>query len=155
MAQQVTDLVGDEMGAVVALEHQWRAVFGEEADQGSDGGVRVGMVAWQRQQHAAGSQFPDAQQVRKLAIDGDGGFGVVDGPDGTETRPGAGAIGQQPIIAVTTKAVQVDEAGEFAFGQTGEMFLERGHADGVAPEVHEVADLPPLGRRGEGGGSTT
>lgn len=150
MAQQVTDLIGNEVGAVVALEHQRCAVFGEEADQGSDGGVRVGMVAWQCQQHAAGGQFPDAEQVRKLTIDGDGWFGVVDGPDGAETRPGAGAVGQQAIIAVTTPAMEGDEAREFALRQAGEMLLERGHADGVAPEVHEVVDLPPLGRRGDG-----
>lgn len=128
-------------------------MLGEEADQGGDGGVRVGVVAWQRQQHAAGGQFPDAEQVTEFAVDGDGRFGVVDGPDGAETRPGAGAIGLHPVVAVATEAVQVDEAGEFALRQAGDMFLERRHADRVAPEVHEVADLAPLRRRGDGGGS--
>lgn len=151
MAQQVTDLIGDEVGAVVALEHQRCAVLGEEPDQGSDGGVCVGMVAWQRQQHAAGSQFPDAEQVTEFAVDGDGRLGVVDGPDGAEAGPRAGAVGLHPVVAVATPPVESDQAGEFAFGQAGEVILQRGHADGVAPEVHEVVDLTPLFRRGDGG----
>lgn len=152
--EEVTHHVGGEMGTVVALEHQRGAEFGEQPDQGSDGSVRVSVVAWQRQQHAAGGQFPDAEQVTEFAVDWDGRFGVVDGPHGTETRPGAGAIGLHPVVAVATPTVESDQACEFAFGQAGEVILQRGHADVVAPEVHEVADLVPLGWRGDGGRCT-
>ncbi len=153
MAQEVTHHVGDEMGAIVAFEDERGAVFGEQSDQGGDGGIGVGVVAGQGQEHAARGEVADAQQVTEFAIDGDGRFGVVDGPDGAEPRPGAGAVGLQPIIAVAPEAVQVDEAGEFSFRQARKVILQGGHTDGVSPEVHEVADLVPLGWRGDGGGS--
>jgi hypothetical protein len=151
LLQEVTHQLRHEVGAVVAFKDQRRAQFGEQPSERGDGGVRVGMATGQGQQHAAGGQFPDAQQVTKLGVDGDGRFGVVDGPDGAEARPGAGAVGLHPVVAVATPAMQHGEAGEFAFWQAGKVILQRGHADGVAPEVHEVADLVPLGGRGDRG----
>lgn len=149
--EKVTHHPSHEVRTVVALEHQRCAEFGEQTNQGGNGRVRVGVAAGQRQQHAAGGQVADAQQVQKLAVNGDGWFGVVDRPDRPEASPGAGAVGLQAVVAVATPTMESEQAREFAFGQSWEVILQGGHTDGVAPEVHEVADLAPFGWRGDGG----
>lgn len=77
---RATDPVGSEVGAVAALEDEL-AVFGEQPDQGGDGGLCVGKAAGQGRQHGAGCKIADAEEVAKLAIDGDRRLGAVDGPE--------------------------------------------------------------------------
>lgn len=82
VAEEGSEGVRFEGGAVVGLEDERRAVLGEESGEGADRGLGRLIHDRERVELPAAAEVADHEQIREDAVDGEPGFGVVGGPDG-------------------------------------------------------------------------
>ena len=138
-AQQLLHPGFAEGGAVVALEHQGRAVGREQARE-QRGGVCSGGVfdRLPEERHPAG-QVADGEQVGEAAVDGRRGFGEVDGPDAAGFGPvqhaKRDAMTHAPDAAIATQEIVLLGAEH-----VGEALAEGRQADAWAMFVEEVQE---------------
>ena len=139
--------VGDEGGAVVGLEHERRAMPGDQRAQDVDGGGGVRGGDRGGGERAAGGEVADGEHVAVVALDGRRRFGVVERPDPSRASPGDAAVVAPGGDVIDLGAREVEQAAEVAARQRREMVLQDGDAERGAMQRKEVEHIAALDLR--------
>ena len=149
LGEELAHGVGGEGRAIVGFEDEWWSVRNKETEENGDGGVRIIGVYRVGTERAASGEIADGEDFGALAVNGCGRAGVIHGPDGASALPGEGAVPATARDAGGFGASTMQQAGEIAARQMGEMRVYRRHAHFGAVQGKKMQDVEPLAGRGD------